>query len=100
LIGFVTVIIFGAKQMLNSSLFKRLILTTTLADAKANEMMPLSDLKGEIAVAYTDIRPLGKALLNDHLLEVKSYGDFIEAGSKIRLISKEDNYWIIEKYHA
>jgi membrane-bound serine protease (ClpP class) len=100
LIGFVTVIIFGAKQMLNSSLFKRLILTTTLADAKANEMMPLTDLKGEIAVAYTDIRPLGKALLNDHLLEVKSYGDFIEAGSKIRLISKEDNYWIIEKYHA
>lgn len=100
LIGFIVVLIFGAKQVLNSTLFKRMILTTTLADAKANEMMPLTDLKGIIAVAFTDIRPLGKALLNDQLLEVKSYGDFIEAGSKIKLIAKEDNYWIVEKVDA
>ena len=100
LIGFIVVLIFGAKQILNSALFKRMILTTTLADAKANEMMPLTDLKGQIAAAYTDIRPLGKAILNDQLLEVKSYGDFIEAGSQVKLIAKEDNYWIIEKYEA
>ncbi len=100
LVGFIVVIILGAKQILNSRLFKRMVLTTTLSDAKANEMMPLTDLRGEIVVAFTDIRPIGKAMYNDHLLEVKSYGDFIDAGTKLKIIVKEDNYWIIEKYEA
>ncbi|MEX0967177.1 MAG: nodulation protein NfeD [Bacteroidia bacterium] len=45
--------------------------------------------KGDKGVAVSDIRPGGKARINDFLLEVKSLRGFIDAGSPI-VVSKID----------
>lgn len=42
---------------------------------------------GDAGVAFTDLRPAGKARINDRLHDVKSAGDFIHQGTPIRVVS-------------
>jgi len=99
LIGFVVGAIIFGKGMTNSPLFKRLILTTTLKDAKTGHSLQVpvnGDLTGKIGVAHTDIRPIGKAKIEGVIMDVKSLGDFISEGTAVQVITRELGYWVVE----
>jgi membrane-bound ClpP family serine protease len=42
---------------------------------------------GDEGVAQTDLRPAGRALFNERIIDVKSAGEFIEKGTRVRVVS-------------
>jgi len=63
------------------------------------EMMvekPVDDLVGEEGVAIMDLRPVGKMALGDKRLDVISSGEFIQKGTKIRIIAQEQMRIVVE----
>ncbi len=46
--------------------------------------------------AISDIKPIGKALLDENEVEVRSLGGFIEAGKKIRIVRIENTRIFVE----
>lgn len=100
LIGFVIGAVIFGKGMNNSPLFKRLIQTHTLKDAKTGHSLPASanaSLVGKEGTAHTDIRPIGKAKIDGVIMDVKSLGNFISEGDKIQVTTREMGYWVVEK---
>uniref|UniRef100_UPI0040483108 NfeD family protein n=1 Tax=Roseivirga sp. TaxID=1964215 RepID=UPI0040483108 len=56
-----------------------------------------NDLSLEIeGVAISDLKPIGKAEFNNKSYEVKSKGEFITAGNKLKIIQIEGNRIIVE----
>lgn len=103
LVGFIVGAFIFGKGMTNSPLFKRLILTTTLKDAKAGHSLQVpanQSLIGKTGVAHTDIRPIGKAKIDGVIMDVKSLGDFISEGQSIQVITRELGYWVVESVDA
>lgn len=50
---------------------------------------------GQTGVARTDLRPVGKADFGALVTEVKTEGDFVPAGSKVRVLRREGNQWVV-----
>ncbi|MFT5512533.1 MAG: membrane-bound serine protease (ClpP class) [Bacteroidia bacterium] len=99
LIGFVIGAVIFGKGMTNSPLFRRLIQTNTLENARTGHYIsPTSgSLVGKEGAAHTDIRPIGKANIDGSVMDVKSLGEFISEGDKIQVITREMGYWVVEK---
>jgi membrane-bound ClpP family serine protease len=49
--------------------------------------------------ALSALRPMGKAELNNQILEVKTSGDYLDSGSRIRIVKIVSNQIIIEPIH-
>jgi len=99
MVGFIIGLVLFGRGMSSSPLFKRLILSTTLEDAKAGIHIPERDnfdLMHKSGVAHTDIRPMGKAKIEGEIIDVKSMGQFIPKGSPVRVIAKELGYYVVE----
>jgi membrane-bound ClpP family serine protease len=47
-------------------------------------------------IAVSDLKPIGKAEFSDKAYEVKSKGEFISAGSKLKIVHLGDNRIIVE----
>jgi membrane-bound serine protease (ClpP class) len=100
LIGFIVGAFLFGRGMTSSPLFKKMVLSDTLKDAKAGihtNARAADDLMGHKGVAHTDIRPIGKAKIDDVIMDVKSMGVFISKGSAIQVVSRELGYWVVEK---
>ncbi len=100
LIGFVVGAVIFGKGMTSSPLFKRLILTTTLKNAKAGPSLTSTTSESLIKrerFAHTDIRPIGKARIDGIIIDVKSMAAFIPEGAQIRVVAKELGYWVVEQ---
>jgi membrane-bound serine protease (ClpP class) len=97
LVGFIGLVFAGTGKFIETRLFRKMVLTSTLADANVAMGAETADFTGLKAEAYTDIRPFGKMLLNDQLYDVKSMGKFISKGASLLVTHKEGIYWIVEK---
>ena len=51
---------------------------------------------GEVGVATSDLRPSGLALFGDRRVDVVSQGDFIAAGTRVRVIEVSGNRVMVE----
>jgi membrane-bound serine protease (ClpP class) len=103
LVGFVVGAVIFGKGMTSSPLFRRLILTTTLENAKTGHSLEVpagSDLMGKSGTAHTDIRPIGKAKIDGVIMDVKSLGNFISEGQQVKVITRELGYWVVEKVES
>ncbi len=100
LVGFIAGLIIFGKGLMNSPLSKKLVLSDTLKDARVGEMhwnSTSTSFIGLKGVAHTDIRPMGKMLINDQIIECKSLSDFISEGEEVIVVSRELGYWVVEK---
>jgi len=97
LTGFIIGIIFMGKGFLNTPLFQRLVLSSTLQDAKAN--VSTNQLKEaiEFGTAHTDLRPMGKIKLGEEILPAKTMGEFITEGENVKVIGREMQYYVVER---
>jgi len=59
--------------------------------------LDLSAFEGKTGVAKTTLRPAGKAVIDSHLLDVVSRGDFIQKGTKIKVVKIDSNHIIVGK---
>jgi membrane-bound ClpP family serine protease len=67
-----------------SGAWKRFALKQTM-DSKVNEATPINVEIGDEGIALSTLRPIGKGEINAQVLEVRSFGELVDAESKIRV---------------
>jgi membrane-bound ClpP family serine protease len=85
--GAVTVISF------KSGVWKRFALKNT-NKSKFNEDIEIEHLIGAEGIAFSALRPYGKAEIYNSTYEVKTMGNYLDAGTKIRVTSVDKNHKI------
>ena len=86
-------VIFGwLRHLPNSERWSGLFLKTTSESGEGFvSALPRGELIGRQAAAYTDLRPSGTAVIDGERLDVVTEGEFIKAGTPIRII-RSDGY--------
>ena len=64
--------------------WKRFALKQSI-DSRVNEAMPINLSVGDEGVALSALRPIGKGEIKGQVLEVQSFGELVDAESKIRV---------------
>lgn len=66
--------------------------------SKVNEHIELDVEEGDIGVAVSSLKPIGKAEFKDKEYEVKTFGYYVDAGEKVVVIKVENRKIIVEPY--
>ncbi len=74
----------------NSKLWKRFSLKST-NHTKVNEGMLDGIEVGQLGTTVSALRPIGKAELGLHQFEVKTQGEYLDSGTKIKIVKIELN---------
>jgi membrane-bound ClpP family serine protease len=78
-----------------AGVWERFSLKTTI-DSKVNEGLVESIAAGTEGVALSALRPSGKAELDEKTYEVRTMGNYLEAGTRIRVMQILANQIIVE----
>jgi len=70
--------------------WKRMALKTTI-DGKMDQIAGMSISEGDSGITVSRLAPSGKAMINDGIIEVHTYGEFIDQEKEIVVISVKDN---------
>ncbi len=91
-----SVFIAWLRHLPYSTRFRGLILTDGLhSSAGFISARVRDDLVGQEGIAVTDLRPSGTAIINDERVDVVTEGDYIKAGSAVRLIRAEGHRHVV-----
>lgn len=95
--GFIAFLIIFGRTVMRSGAFQKMVLQTTLADAKAPvEPEHTYSLLQQTGTALTDIRPMGKADVNGSVVIVHSISTFIPKGARVQVVREgEGKYWVL-----
>jgi membrane-bound ClpP family serine protease len=74
--------------------WKRMALNTTV-DSKMDQLDGIEIHDGDTGISVSRLAPSGKALINNEIVEVHTYGEFIDQEKDIRVISVKDNKIIV-----
>jgi membrane-bound ClpP family serine protease len=75
--------------------WRRFSLNSTI-DSKMNEVELLKFSIGMQGIALSALRPIGKGEFDEEVLEVRTNGEYVEAGSKIRIVRLTTNQVLVE----
>jgi membrane-bound serine protease (ClpP class) len=91
------IIVSFSKQMFGSSFFKRLAPTDKLSSKEGFSVQEnsLVHLIGSEGITLTDLRPAGKATIDNARHEVISEGDFISKDTKVKVLKIQGNYLVV-----
>lgn len=92
--GFVAIII-----GLRSKAWEKFALKRTI-ESKVNEEFPVHVQVGDVGEALSTLRPVGKAEFGNEVIEVHSLGNYLDAGSKVKVINLKDNKVFVEPYEG
>jgi membrane-bound ClpP family serine protease len=68
----------------------------TSSDSKVNEGLMTSLIVGEEGTTISTLRPIGKAEFQNRQFEVKTTGDYLETGKRIRIIQIQSHQITVE----
>ncbi|HYG17337.1 MAG TPA: NfeD family protein [Ohtaekwangia sp.] len=68
----------------------------TAINSKVNEGMTGALQAGDEGVTVSTLRPIGKALFNDQTFEVKTSGNYVEQGQRVRITHIDVSQIIVE----
>lgn len=77
-----------------SGTWKRMALKTTV-DGKMDQLEGININLNDSGVAISRLAPSGKARINNEIVEVHTYGEFIDQDTEIKVISIKDNKLIV-----
>lgn len=83
--------------------FGRAFVLDSILDGKAGFLSePPADLTllEQVGVAHSTLRPAGIAEINGHRIDVISEGEFIEAGTPIKVVRVDGNRVVVDTIHA
>lgn len=91
----VLIIIFTAIA-LNSKTWKKLMLNSQIKGKIPRNYKKKYNI-GDKGKTISNINPIGKAIINNDFVEVKSRGDYIDSNVEIEIIDINDNEIIVKK---
>ncbi|MEL7006458.1 MAG: NfeD family protein, partial [Bacteroidota bacterium] len=91
LLAFGVTVFYGFK----SKTWERFSLSGAI-ESKVNEGLTTSLKAGDVGVAISALRPVGKAEFENKEYEVKSFGEYIEDGTEIVIVKIEINNIFVE----
>jgi len=65
-------------------------------DAKVNQEYPMNLQVGQVGETISTLRPIGKAEFESRIFEVKSYGNYVKQGLKIRIVRIDNKNVFVE----
>ncbi len=74
--------------------WKRMALKTT-SDGKMDQLQGISIKEGDMGLSVSRLAPSGKAMINNDIVEVHTYGEFIDQEKEITVISVKNNKIIV-----
>lgn len=102
MIAFVILAMIGSRYLLDIPLFRRIALIPPATDETAASVaigtaFAVSDRQapwelvdvGDSGVANSPLRPAGKVAFGDEIVDVITEGEFVEAGSSVRIVQKQ-----------
>ena len=92
-VSITTAIIWFIKYFPNTKMGRQLASTSKVGDLGID----FTDLINQTGMAYTDLRPSGKATIGDHRLNVVTEGSFIEKDNSVKVIAVEGNRVVVRK---
>jgi membrane-bound ClpP family serine protease len=78
-----------------TNVWRRFAINTSI-DSKVNEVEALKFGVGMEGTALSALRPFGKGEFGNNVAEVRTLGDYVEAGRRIRIIKVLTNQIIVE----
>ncbi len=78
-----------------SNVWSRFSLNSKI-DSKVNEGETTGLAVGVEGVTLSSLRPIGKAELNNKVYEVKTFGNYLDTGKKIRIVEILSNQIVVE----
>ncbi|WPP49016.1 NfeD family protein [Catalinimonas niigatensis] len=69
-------------------------------NSRVNDDVKNNLWKGDKGIAHSALRPGGKAEFKDIIVEVSTLGQYLEAGTEVRILSIQDNRIIVEPANA
>jgi membrane-bound serine protease (ClpP class) len=89
--------IFG-RFLPKTSFLGHLVLSQSTSRAAGYTSSPLgADLVGREGTTLSALRPSGRAMFGDQPLDVMTRGDFVGAGTRVRIVESSSNRIIVEK---
>ena len=90
LVGAVALFIFGGARLTKSKAFNRIALSDT-QDSKAGYTVSIfkESMIGKKGVSHTVLRPSGRVMIDEQILDAFTRGEFIEKGTPIEVVSQE-----------
>lgn len=74
--------------------WKRMALKSTV-DGKMDQLEGLNIQEGDTGMSVSRLAPSGKAMINNDIIEVHTYGEFIDQEKEIKVISIKNNKIIV-----
>lgn len=97
LVGGIVLVAQIAPKLATSSAFKHVTLQTSLDSKVGYVSAVIPQMVGKQGVAYTVLRPSGKVMIENHLYDAYTRGDYIEQGSLVEVIAQEGAELIVKK---
>ena len=92
-VSLASAIIWFIKCFPSTKMGRQLASTSTVGDLGID----FTDLINQTGMAYTDLRPSGKATIGDQRLNVVTEGSFIEKDNSVKVIAVEGNRVVVRK---
>lgn len=90
LFGGIVLLIVGGTQLTKSRAFKRMTLTETQESKQGFTVSTYKeDMKGKKGIAHTVLRPSGRVLIDNQVLDAYTRGEFVEKGTEIEVVSQD-----------
>jgi membrane-bound ClpP family serine protease len=80
---------------LKTNIWRRFAINSSI-DSKVNEVEAIKFAVGMEGKAVSALRPIGKGEFGGNVAEVRTQGEYVEAGSRIRIIRVSVNQIIVE----
>lgn len=68
--------------------------------SKVNEHIPIELKEGDLGIAISSLKPVGKAEFNDRVFEVKTNGNYVDAGNQVKVIKVNQQKIIVEPFKS
>ncbi|GAB4135091.1 MAG: NfeD family protein [Raineya sp.] len=96
LFGGATLIALLAPKIATSKKFSHIALQTSLDSKEGYVAAQTTTMIGKVGIAYTVLRPSGKIIIDEHLYDAFTQGDFIEKNTPVVVIGQEGAELIVK----
>ena len=93
IVSLISTVIWFIKCFPNTKMGRQLASTSTVGDLGID----FTDLINQTGMAYTDLRPSGKATIGDQRINVVTEGSYIEKDNSVKVIAVEGNRVVVRK---
>lgn len=98
LLGGIALLFIGGARLSNTRFFRRVALVETQERSEGYVVKPATEsMKGKKGTAFTVLRPGGKVMIDGHLYDAYTRGEYLEKGDTIEVLDDETTSLRVKK---